>query len=97
MGWQKTTNKTEQPNNQSRTLTRDGPRSWAVTGAEVERILLERQYTSVEVTRTEQNGTQTQETTVACRVVGQILRVVGDKLDSAALKDEFEITHYGRF
>ena len=96
MGWKKTNNKVEQPNN-SRTLTRDRPQSWAVSGTDVERILLQRQYSSAELTTTtERNGLQTQETTMACRVVGQILRIVGDKLDSVA-KDEYEITHYGRF
>lgn len=95
MGWQKTNDKAAQPNN-SRTLTRDRPQSWSVSGTEVERILLQRQYSSVELTTTERNGLQTQETTLACRVVGQILRIVGDKLDSVA-KDEYEVTNYGRF
>ena len=94
MGWQRTTNKPEQPNN-SRTV-RDRPQSVAIPGREVERIILQQQYSSTEITTIERNGLESsQQTAIACTVVGQILRVVGDKLENVK-RDNYEITHYGR-
>ena len=94
MGWQRTTNKSEQPNN-SRTV-RERTQSVAIPGREVERIILERQYSSTEVRTVERNGVETSEqTAITCTIVGQILRVVGDKLENVK-SDNYEITHYGR-
>ena len=99
MGWQKTTEKPEQfnINNNTRTARRERPHSVSITGREAERIIVQRQYSSTEFTSTVQrNGLErTQETVVKCTIVGQILRIVGDRLDSVK-KDNYEITHYGR-
>ena len=68
----------------------------AIPGREVERIILERQYSSTEIRTVERNGVETSEqTAITCTIVGQILRVVGDKLENVK-SDNYEITHYGR-
>ena len=94
MGWQRTTSKSELSNN-SRTV-RERTQSVAIPGREVERIILERQYSSTEIRTVERNGVETSEqTAITCTIVGQILRVVGDKLENVK-SDNYEITHYGR-
>lgn len=95
MGWQKTNDKSGQLNN-SRSVNRDRPHSVANTGRQIERIVLQRHYSSTELATIEGNGlTLTQQTSLTCTIVGQILRTVGDKLDNVK-QDEYEITHYGR-
>jgi hypothetical protein len=94
MGWQKTNDKSEQSNN-PRAVRRDRPQSVTITGGEVERIILQRQYSSTETT-VQRNGSETtQQTTLTCTIVGQILRIVGDNLDNVK-KDNYEVTNYGR-
>ena len=94
MGWQRTTSKSELSTN-SRTV-RERTQSVAIPGREVERIILERQYSSTEIRTVERNGVETSEqTAITCTIVGQILRVVGDKLENVK-SDNYEITHYGR-
>ena len=96
MGWQKTNDKTEQSNN-SGAVRRHRAQSVAIPGREVERIILQRQYSSTELNTTvERNELETtQQTSLTCTIVGQILRIVGDNLDKVK-KDNYEITNYGR-